>query len=98
MNFQKTTIQECCDICANYQQFVRPTIVQFPSLEQRNQVMHAIQDYVTADGTGCVDEHITYLVSETFEFCNTVQEVEFNFHLPPLVASAIQSIMTHVLQ
>ncbi|KAL3883732.1 hypothetical protein ACJMK2_029967 [Sinanodonta woodiana] len=55
----------CCDICANYKQFVRPTII--PSLEQRNQVMQTMKDYMSADGTGCFDEHISYLISETLE-------------------------------
>ncbi|KAL3836461.1 hypothetical protein ACJMK2_021893 [Sinanodonta woodiana] len=68
----KSTVQECCDICANYEQLEKHTT--FPSLEQRHQVMRAIR------------------------FSNTAQEIEFNFHLSPIVGSAIQSIISHVLQ
>ncbi|KAL3859252.1 hypothetical protein ACJMK2_009479 [Sinanodonta woodiana] len=35
VNFLPATIKECCDICANYEQFERPTFI--PSLEQTNQ-------------------------------------------------------------
>lgn len=94
----------CCDICDQIQQsdiLIGRESVKIPSLTQRQQMFEFLNNYSLTDETGLcqfhLNEHTINLITDTFEYVDSVEKIAKYLRQPDEIAKSIFAIRKFVL-